>query len=345
MRIIDYVLITTWTKFSMERAFNTIGSTFNLSYLLTEDMDSNIANPCRNQLIKVEDENGNRLFSGFILKHDRTHDDSNTLITIAGYSIPAILGSSDIPISTYPRQYNNMSLRQITERLLAPFDILLSVDDSIKDMVDKKYESVQAGVTEKVADFLASLAIQRDIVMTHTSGGKLLYTSIDASQKEIAIISMDIPADNVRLLVDTESMNTEVVVLKESPKKKNPSHDYYIAKNPFSPSWTWKYSPKTIILDSDDESGLEHAAKAEIRSQVLNSIVLTISLSSWGINGNFVEPNKIIIFSSKELGLTKPNKWFINKVSYEVDADSMTSIIECVRPECYNREEFVNIFE
>lgn len=345
LRIIDYVRIDTWTELRMKGIFNSVGSTFGLSYVQTEDMDSSISNPTRNQLIKIEDDKGNRLFSGFILKYDKTHEDAKTVIQIAGYSIPAIIGSSDIPISTFPRQYNNMSLRQITERLLKPFDILLNVDESVREMVDKKYDSVQSNVSEKVGSFLAGLAQQRDVVMTHTKGGKLLYTSIDAIQKEIGVLDMGYPINKANLSVDTESLSSEIVVLKESPKKRNPSPDIHIEKNPYCPAWTWKYSPKTIIMDSDDESGLVHAAKAEIRSQVLDSIRLNMSLASWFINDTFVEPNKLVVFSSAELGLFTPQKWFIQEVSYITNAKEMTCNIELVRPECYTRGEFVNIFE
>jgi prophage tail gpP-like protein len=212
-------------------------------------------------------------------------------------------------------------------------------------MVDKRYDSVQANVTEKVGTFLAGLAQQRDVVMTHTSGGKLLYTSIDSSQKEIGVLDMGYPVNKASLFVDTETLSSEVVVLKESPKKRNPSPDYHIEKNPYSPSWTWKYSPKTIVMDSDDESGLIHAAKAEIRSQILDSVRLSMSLASWFINDTYVEPNKLVVFSSEELGLYTPQKWFIQEVDYMINSKEMTCNIELVRPECYTRGEFVNIFE
>lgn len=345
LRIIDYVKVNTWTSVKMQRSFNTVGSTFSLSFVMTDDLPQSIVNPTRNQLIKIEDDKGNRLFSGFILKYKKTHKDSKSVIDIAGYSIPAIIGSSHIPLSTYPRQYNQMSLRQITERLLKPFDILLKVDDSVSSIVDKKYDSVQSNVSETVATFLSSLCQQRDIVMTHTAGGKLLYTSIDTTQKEIGILSLNYPIDEASLEVDMEELSSEIVVLKEAPKKKNPSPDYVILKNPYSPEWTWKYSPVTIVMDSDDESGLKHAAVSEIRSMLLHAVTLNINLASWFINDIFVEPNKILIFSSEELGLFKKEKWFIQDVSYSADEKGFRCQVQLVRPECYTRGDIKNIFE
>ena len=86
--------------------------------------------------------------------------------------MPGILNDCTSPASSFPLEFNNQGLREIAVSLLEPFGIGVSFD------VDQGaiFQRVASKPTDKVLKFLIGLAKQRNLIISNTEQGELLFT-------------------------------------------------------------------------------------------------------------------------------------------------------------------------
>ncbi len=129
---------------------------------------------------------GARLFTGTLIDVMPNLSPTQRLVSVSAYSMAAVLADCDMPAGSVPFEANGLSLRQIAERLAAPFGVsvvLATPDGTPFKRVNTKSKKVdgKADQDQKVQDFLAELARQRGLVISSTPDGAcLLHSSVAA---------------------------------------------------------------------------------------------------------------------------------------------------------------------
>lgn len=324
--------------------YDSVGSVFSFSmYFNPENPEHQlIMKPSSWPLAKIY-ENGELLLTGFILKPTFTNEPDKKLVSIGGYSITGVLEDSQIPTTAYPLQSDGLNLRQIAERILRPFKIAMKIDDSVKSLMEVPYEKTTAQATQSVKDYFTELCKQRNIILSHTAGGRLLFTSANTDIEPFAHFDGNIGNTSMVHDFNGQMLHTPITVIKQASTDGGNAGQFTL-NNPYIPASTTAFRPKVVVQTSGDDNDTEKACR-NILAAELKAITLKISVSSWYINDVFIKPNTTITAQSPEIFLNKKTKWFVESVEYQGNQDSQTCVLSCVLPEVYNQRFPKNIYE
>lgn len=335
--------LSLFSSFRLDLRYDSVGSTFEFGfYYNPENPDHRlIAQIGKYQLARVE-HNGQLMLTGFILKQKLTETAEDPIVSFSGYSVPGVLEDSDIPESVYPLQFDGLSLRQITEKILAPFVIKYVVDPEVSALMDEVFEKITADPTQTVKDFLTELAKQKNIIISHTANGRLLFTRCKTNQQPIFHFESGLIGTTLDLEFDGQGMHTPIMAMKQASKN-SPNAGQYTVKNPYVPEETTAFRPKTVLQSSGDDNDTEKVARNALASELKN-IKLSIDVDRWDLNNKLIVPNSIISVRSPKLFINRKTNFFVESVSYAGTPEAMTASLGCVLPEVYNGKTPKNIF-
>lgn len=347
LKVFDRILNRTvqfFGKFDINLRFDSIGSDFSFDAYFNQNNEEHklLFRPGRYNLARIG-HNGELLITGFILSPNFSAQPTPTLSNFKGYSVPGVLEDSQIPMSAYPLQSDNLTLREISTKLLRPFQIRMDVDDSVSALMDQPYEKTTAEPTQSVKDYLCSLASQKNIIVSHTPKGHLHYTKAKADMLPIYKFSNDIPGTTFALSFNGQGMHSEITVIKQADKDGGNAGQSTVF-NPYVPKDTTAFRPKVIIQTAGTDNDTLSAAKNALAEELKN-IVLTINTDRIVINGKVITPNQVVSVICPECFIYKPTNFFIEAVSLSGDPQKITGVLTCVPVEVYNGQAPKNIFE
>jgi prophage tail gpP-like protein len=324
--------------------YDSVASAFSFSFYFNPENPEHVSlvKPTSWQLAKIY-QDGELLLTGFILGIQFGMDATRRLVSISGYSIPGVLEDSQIPTTAYPLQSDNLTLNQIVDKILLPFQIKKAVDDSVASLMDVPYKKTTANATQSVKDYFTELCKQRNIIMSHTAGGRLLFTSAKTSQNPIAHFDGGIGNTEITHTFNGQALHSPITVLRQADKDGGNAGEFTLT-NPYIPASTTAFRPKVIVQSSGDSNDTEKACRNALAAE-LKSIQLKVSITSWYINGQLAKPNSIITIQSEDLFLNKKTKVFIESVDFAGNEKSQTATLNCVLPECYSLDYPKNIYE
>lgn len=273
--------------------------------------------------------------TGYMITEGFSGSSVKEWVSVGGYSYPGVLEDCNIPPQSYPLQYDGLSLRQIAQKILPYFNIKMIVDGAVSADMDKTYEKTEASETQSIKDFLTGLAIQRNIVISHTPEGALRFTKALTKQKPILTYGGEggIPCPDMKLVFNGQGMHSHITVIKQADKDGGNAGEFTI-RNPYVP---FVYRPKVVTQSSGDDNDTEKAARSALAAELKN-LRITITTDRWDINGVLIMPNNIIEVTNSSIYLYKKVRLFVESVDFSGDADKNTAVINCCVPEAYNDE-------
>lgn len=330
-----------FSDFSLTLNYGAVASAFSLGlYFDPYNADhKKLLRPGAYTEARVE-HNGELLITGPLLSPTFTDSPAKQLVKIGGYSRPGVLEDCEPPLSIYPLEFQKLSLREIADKLLAPFQLSYTYTNTVAAEMNEVYETVDAKNTQSVKAFLSELAAQKNIVISHTPAGQLLFTR--ARTDRTPIIDLDnggMPGTEISLSFNGQAMHHEITVFKEAAADAGNAGEATIS-NPYVSA----YRPKVMVQSSGTDVDTSLAAKTALAAQLKN-IKLTVQTDRWEVNGAVIKPNNIISVRSPELFLYNKTRWFIESVALKGNEKQTTATLTCVLPEVYSGETPKNIFE
>lgn len=325
--------INFFNDFTLSLRHDAIGSTFSFGFYFNPENPEHKEVMCigHYHLCTIE-HNGELLLTGMILSQKFSGKNTRQYATISGYSLPGVLEDCEIPTSLYPLQSDGLSLKQIAEKLLNPFNLKMKIDESVSSKMNSSFDTSVAKESQNIKSYLSSLASQKNIVLTHTEKGELLFTSAKTNMKPIAHFGEDIPATDMDLSFDGQKMHSHITVLKQADSDGGNAGEHTI-RNPYVINTVFR--PKVITQNSGKDTETGDAARNAL-SEELKGITLKISTDRWIIDGKIIKPNNIISVKNPSVFLYKESKWFIDGVDLKGNEKETTAVLHCVLPEVYN---------
>lgn len=334
-----------FNNLSLNLRYDSVGSTFGFDYYFNPLNPNHVDLACVSHfhLCRIE-HNDKLLFTGFVLSEAFKHTSVKETVGFSGYSVPGVLEDCQIPTSAYPLESLGLNLKQIAERFVKPFQIKIDIDDSVSELMNKVFDKTTASATQSVKDYLVDLASQRNIIVSHTPKGHLLFTRARTNVKPILTFGEKLIGTSYQLEFDGQQLHSHITVIRQADSDGGNASEYTIT-NPYVPyELTNAYRPKVITQSSGDDIDVVQAAKNALAAE-LKSIKLTIVTDRWeDNNGDVLLPNNMVSVTSSELYLFKKTDWFIESIDYIGDNKSMTTTLHCVLPEVYSGNAPKNIF-
>lgn len=333
-RKIDY-----FNNFTLGLKYDSVGSTFGFGFYFNPDnselKDLLCVGHYHECSVTFNDET---LLTGFILSQNFSDSSVRKFVQITGYSLPGVLADCTIPPNIYPLQSNGLSLKQIAQRLLNPFKLKMKVDSAVESLMNSTFNVSTANETQTIENYLSSLASQKNIVITHTELGEVLFTK--AKTKQTPILDFDVPAGNsipgteMSLNFNGQAMHSHITVMKQADSDGGNASEYTI-RNPYVINSV--YRPTTITQSSGDDNDTQKAAKTALSAELKN-LKLTITTDRWVVDGKILKPNNLITVINPAIYLYKKSTWFIESIDFKGDNKETTAVLTCVLPEVYSNE-------
>lgn len=330
-----------FSGFNVSLRYDAVASSFAFSFLFNPDNKEHKEMACVSHYhIATLEHNGETLLTGYILSQGFNNTSKKELCGFSGYSLPGVLEDCNIPLSAYPLQNDGLTLREIAQKLISPFGLSMIVDSAVASKMDEVFDKTTAQATESIKSYLTQLAEQKNIVVSHTPQGALLFTQAKTSQKPILNFDGGIPFTSMNLTFNGQAMHSDITVMKQADSDGGNAGESTV-KNPYVP---YVFRPKVVIQNSGTDNDTEQAAKNILASELRN-LTLTIVTDRWEVNGKIIKPNNIISVINPEVYLYKKTDWFIEQIDFVGDAKKTTATLKCVLPEVYNNQTPKYIFE
>jgi prophage tail gpP-like protein len=330
-----------FNNFSLQLKYDSVASTFSFSFLYNPDNQEHVElGVIGHYHIGRLEHNGQLLVTGYILSNVFKDTEKKNLANFSGYSLPGVLEDSSIPVDLYPLQFDGLSLKEIAEKLVSKFDFNIVIDSSVRARMNQVFDVSTANEKQSIKQYLAELASQKNIILSHDEKGNLLFTQAKANQQPILNFDGGIPFTSMTLKFNGQPMHSHITVMKQASSEGGNAGQSTI-RNPYVP---FVFRPKTIIQSSGDDNDTSETAKMVLASELKN-FKLTIVTDRWEIDGDIIKPNNIISVTNAEISLFKKTEWFIESVTLTGDEKKTVATLKCVLPEVYNGQTPKYIFE
>lgn len=329
-----------FNQFNVNLKFDAVASTFSFVFYYdpTNPVHTSIFKPGTYPTVTVE-HNNSLLLTGTILSTTFTDGSKKELAALGGYSLPGVLEDCNIPTDLYPLQSDGLTLRQIASKLLKKFNLKMEVDSVVASAIDRVFETATADENQSVKAYLATLASQKNIIITHTEKGAVLFTR--AKTKQTPVFNYE-PGKGLlygfNLNFGGQQMHSNITVQKQAN-----TGGGNIGVDSINNPYVAAYRPKVVNQTAGDDNTVSATARNALGDELKN-ISLTAQASQWEVNGQVWKPGQTITVLNPDLGINNPSNWFIQSVNYVGDNTKNTAALTLVLPECYNNETVTNIF-
>lgn len=323
-------------KFSLSLKYDAIGSAFSFEFYFNPDNAEQKEVLCIGHYhLCTVTHNGETLLTGQILNQAFRSQSTRQMVTLGGYSLPGVLEDCEIPTSLYPLQSDGLSLKQIASKLIKPFGLSMVVDSSVEAAMNGTFDTSTAKESQNIKSYLADLAAQKNIVLSHTDRGELLFTRAKTNQTPVLDFNVPrggIPGTSFDLSFNGQAMHSHITVQKQADSDGGNAGEHTI-RNPYVISSVFR--PKVMTQSSGTDNDTGEAAKTALAAELKN-LTLKISIDRWVIDGAIIKPNSIITVTNPEVYLYKKTRWFVESIDYKGDAKEMTATLNCVLPCVYD---------
>lgn len=343
-------------NFEVQLKYDSIGSAFRFDYLFDPDNIEHKEMSCVGHYHIVQLRHaGKLLMTGFALNNHFDDSPQKKLSRITGYSLPGVLQDCEIPFGepsswldstkSYAKriinkiwpgtlQSDGLSLQEIAEKIIAPFELQMVVDSTVAADMLKPYEETTAKEKQSAKSYLCELAAQKNIIVTDDEFGRIVFTRPKPNRTPVFHFERNIPGTSMSLDFNGAGMHSSIKVYQQQDVDEEIPASENKIDNPYVP---FVFRPHVVTQNSGEADDTLNAAR-NILSKELKNLVLTIETDRWGVrsDGKLLRPGDIITVKNPNVYLYNKSEWFIEEVHLKGSPSETTATIKCVPPEVYN---------
>ncbi len=267
---------------------------------------------------------GDPLFKGTMVSVIPTLTESKT-IQVSAYSTPGVLNDCTAPASAYPLEYNKQNLQAITNAVIKPFG-LSSVFEAEPGAV---FERVAINPGQKLLDFLSDLARQRNLVISSTERGEILFRkSVESGTPVARLRQGESPVISVTPTFNPQEYYSHVTGIE--PVVVGLAGDVYTVKNGRLENLL---RPFTFQAQDSESGTLQEAVEAKAGRMFGNMVSYKLAVNTWrDPAGNLWEPNTLVKLQSDNAMIYSEYNLVIRSVDFSRDTRSQAATLDLVIP-------------
>lgn len=285
------------------------------------------------------DVNGERLFTGTLVDVNPKLDPSSRTVAISAYSKAAVLADCTVPSTLLPFETNGLSLRQIAQRLIAPFglDVVVTAPEGTPfRRVNTKSRKVdgKAEADQKVQDFLVELAKQRSLILSSTKQGDLLMQESVKPGNPVAVLEEGIPP-----LIGIEATFSPQTYFSElvgyTSHRRGQTGAKYIERNTRLAGGVLR--PYGFKLDDVERADAPAAVRAKMGRMYGGFCSYVLHVPVWtDPSGKLWEPNTTIVVKAPSSLIYNRYEFLIRDVVLKQSANEQTASLGIVLPGAFD---------
>lgn len=330
-----------FNDFSMSSDLDAVASTFSLRGLFDPANPEHLElfKPLSFPKIEFFDDDNNLFFTGTIVGNTFRGGATPQLTTLRGYSSGGVLEDCTIPYEAYPLESSNRSLTEITQRLLGFFKLNLVVYPNVKSACSIIYEKSVASPSDSVKGYIAKLAAQRNVILSHDKNGNVILFRPDAKAKPVAWFDESNICGEPELDVNGQDIHSSITSVRQ-PGKRNIAEDTSLnAVDTITDNLVKAYRPYVHILSAGTETDTTDGAKNAFANELKN-IKVKFDLDHW----ENLAPGDIIMFKYTDMYVGVKARLMVMNVLRGENSEGTNMTITAVLPETFTGEQPVDIF-
>ena len=272
---------------------------------------------------------GNPLFTGTLVGIDPILSGERRTVGVSAYSLPGVLNDCTAPASAYPLEFTEQGVRDIAKALTAPFGLAVSFDVEQGAVFD----IVAADVDEKVLRFLTKIAQQRNLIISSTTGGALLFQQSVGAGDPVGTLSQgSSPVVSVVPSFDPQNYYSHVTGI--DPVTVGLEGSQFTVKNEKLTSVV-----RPITFKAPDTSGGSTKAAVEAKAGRMfgSAVSYSVGVSTWrDSNGNLWAPNTTVKLQAPGAMIYNPYEFLIRSVVFSKNTTSETATLTLVLPGAFS---------
>lgn len=300
-----------------------------------------------------------QLISTCRIEHWRFKSDSRpNLVQLSGRSLPGVLDDCQIPYNLYPLESDNLTLSEITNKLIKPFGLNLIIYPSVAKECAQIIPKTVAKVDETIKDYICKVANQKNVVVSHDIHGNLIMFRPDVTVAAKLFLtgqntlSMELDIDGTRLHSDITCLRQPTKGTGANEFTDEEGNDIYqdtagglakvfkissidSVKNPL----VQIYRPHVHRLSHGTFYDTNRAA-LNTRAAELKNIKVLFSLDHW----EPISVGDVIEVLNPEIFINVKARMVLESTSIQQSGERKTMIGTLVLAETFNGDEPQNIF-
>lgn len=273
---------------------------------------------------------GEPLFTGTMVLVTPVIENNKRIIAVSGYSLPGVLNDCTPPASMFADnngslQFDDRGLREIAATLAAPFGI------SVEFQADQGaiFDSVACDPGEKVLSFLIGLAKKRNLIISDTARGKLVFLKSANTGKPVARLQQgSAPVLSVTPIFNPQEYYSHITGIE--PFIPNLPGLQFTVKNE---RLQGVVRPLTFKLSDTKDADLKTAVEAKIGRMFGNTASYSISVATWrDSQGKLWTPKTTLTLLAPDAMIYNEYEFEIRNVGFNREGSVETATLNLVIP-------------
>ena len=272
---------------------------------------------------------GEPLFTGTLVGVNPVIENTKRMISVSAYSLPGVLNDCTSPSSKYPLEFNNQGLRDIASSLSGPFG--LKVEFQAEQGAIFEQVAIEPG--EKILNFLSELARQRNLIVSSTPQGALVFwQSAEAGSPVAKLEEGSAPVLSVIPFFSPQEYYSHITGIE--PVVVGLAGSQYTVKNPLLPG---VMRPLTFTAQDAQDTDLKTAVEAKAGRMFANMVSYSIDVATWrDPQGKLWEPNTTITLLAPGAMVYQKYELMIRSIAFNRDSQSQTATLNVVIPGAFS---------
>lgn len=274
---------------------------------------------------------GIKKFTGYLVVINPQITENFRAMTISCYSLPGVLNDCGPSPATYPIEFKNLRIEDISSKILKPSGIntIFLVDQG------PPFDKVSCGVSTKIWSFLSTLAEQRELIITNDSNGNLVFTQSTTVGFPVAVLSQgEPPLMSVTPAFNPQNYYSDITGVVSPSGSVDGS--IFTVKNPF-PIGVMR--PHVFTVQDTKGGDVKAVVQAKAGRMFANMVSYTVEVNTWGDpSGNLWTPNTTIKVTAPDAMIYNEYEFLIRNVLLEKAPDREVATLSLVLPGVFSGE-------
>jgi prophage tail gpP-like protein len=263
---------------------------------------------------------GRIVLVGEVINFRKRGEANSSTISITGFSSAQRLTKSSIKIgpdeSVTSRVFRNLSARQIIERVVKPFDLVVDVGETGNEIADVPIDKIKIKKNEMAWEFIQRVAKRQGLILVSGAASvspdrTKAKASIRITRNAVRSSPIAITRPHPRVIsweyeLDGRAIQSEIIVGRKSKKRSSGGGLTHLGAPAYDESA--RYSP--LIIDAEagarTEGELLRQAEYEVRKRRAEAFRVSVDLDGWSPNNSqaLFWPNTLYPLDDREDGFS-----------------------------------------
>jgi prophage tail gpP-like protein len=230
-----------------------------------------------------------------------------------------------------PYEVKKVTLEDRARALVEPLEIKVNFEAD----ADEPFDQVTAQPEDKIFTHLASLATQRNVLMSSTIRGDLVFYQAEVG-KPVGVITEELPPhQSIEATFDGRKRYSSYRVIGPTPKRKAGN-----ALEAFSADANVPRSRFMTTRANDATAGnIQSIADWKRSKQAADAMTIPFPVNSWyAPDGSLWRENTMVTVKSKTIFVPDGFDFLIKSVEYIYESAGTTAVLNLVPPQVYTGE-------